>query len=290
MSPWFLAARPKTLVAGAIPVVMGSSLAVRLGTFQWGVLVAALLGSLSIQVATNYVNDAADFERGADTKDRLGPPRMAASGILSPRALYRASIAWFVLAFLAGSYLIIAAGPPILIIGIFSIVFAVAYTAGPFPLAYLGLGDLFVLIFFGLVAVLGTVFSHGREITAEAWWLAFSTGFHAVALIAVNNLRDIPTDQLAGKRTLSLRLGEQRAKQYYAALLFLPYLCWLPIALRLPLWAAALPLLSLPIAIKNARRCFTITERRDFNVLLGKTAALQLLFGALASFALAVAR
>lgn len=286
MNPWVLAARPKTLVAGVIPVVIGSAVAFREGGFQLGVLLAALVGSLAIQIATNYVNDAADFERGADTAERLGPPRMAASGKLTPRNLYRAATVALVIAFLAGSYLILLAGPWILAIGLLSIFFAVGYTAGPFPLAYLGLGDLFVLIFFGLVAVLGTVFAHTKELLPHAWWLALATGFHAVALIAVNNLRDIPTDRKAGKKTLSLRMGETWARRYYAGLLFLPFFCWAPIAWDISHWLTALPLLALPLAGKAAHEAFRIQDRREFNQLLARTAALQLLFGALACVAL----
>lgn len=289
MNPWIQAARPKTLVAGIIPVALGSALAARHDVFQLGVLIAALFGALAIQIGTNYVNDASDFERGADTEDRLGPPRMAAQGLLSPRALYRGSVFCFLFAFLAGSYLIAQAGPVILAIGLLSIFFAIIYTAGPFPLAYLGLGDIFVLIFFGLIAVMGTFFAHAHGLNFDAFFLSLATGFHGVALIAVNNLRDIPTDIRVGKRTLAVRMGDARARQYYAALLFLPYLCWLPIAYNLHSWLAALPFLSLPLAIKNARAGFTIEDRRQFNPLLGKTAALQLLFGLLASIALVFA-
>ena len=252
-------------------------------------MVAALLGSLAIQVGTNYVNDASDFERGADTKDRLGPPRMAAQGLLTPRALYRGSVLCFVFAFLAGSYLVAQAGPLILLIGLLSILFAVLYTAGPFPLAYLGLGDIFVLIFFGIVAVMGTYFAHLKEFSGDAFFLSLATGFHAVALIAVNNLRDIPTDIRVGKRTLSVRLGDHNSRLYYAVMLFLPYLCWLPVGFSLSIWQLFLPFLSLPLAIKNTKEVFAVVDRREFNRLLAKTAALQLLFGLLASLALVFA-
>jgi 1,4-dihydroxy-2-naphthoate octaprenyltransferase len=286
MKYWILAARPKTLVAGIIPVFLGSALAAHVGGFQAGVLWAALLGALAIQIGTNYINDASDFERGADTEERLGPARMAASGHLSPRALYRSSVLCFLFAFLAGSYLVLQAGPAILLIGLFSIFFAIIYTAGPFPLAYLGLGDIFVLIFFGIIAVMGTYFSHVREISWPAFFLSLATGFHGVALIAVNNLRDIPTDIKVGKRTLCVRMGDAVSRRYYAALLFLPYLCWLPVAYKMPIWWILLPALSLPLAFKNRKTVFQIQERRKFNGLLAKTAALQLLFGLLASFSL----
>jgi 1,4-dihydroxy-2-naphthoate octaprenyltransferase len=290
MSPWFLAARPKTLVAGLIPVVLGSALAFQLGAFQLGVFLSALGGALAIQIGTNYVNDASDFERGADNEERLGPPRMAASGLLTPRALYLGAGLWFAIAFAFGAYLIVQAGPVILAIGLFSIFFAIIYTAGPFPLAYLGLGDLFVMVFFGLVAVLGTVFAHAHAIPPAAVWLALATGFHGMSLIAVNNLRDIPTDQKAGKRTLAVRLGDQASRFYVCVLLFLPVLCWMPVGAKLLGFAPLLPLLALPLASANAVACFKIVDRRGFNVLLARCAALQLVFGLLASAALVLSR
>jgi 1,4-dihydroxy-2-naphthoate octaprenyltransferase len=286
MNPWIAAARPKTLVAGIIPVALGSALAAEKHDFRLGVFVAALGGALAIQIGTNYVNDAADFERGADTEERLGPPRMAAQGLLTPKALYKGAALSFFLALLFGIYLIALAGMPILAIGLVSILFAIAYTAGPFPLAYLGLGDIFVLIFFGLVAVLGTFYAHALEIKRDAIYLAFATGIQGMALIAVNNLRDIPTDIKAGKKTLAVRLGDKGSRWYYCALLFLPYFFWIPFAARLPLYSAFLPFLSFPLAVKNMNLGFGIADRREFNGLLAKTAALQLVFGALACLSL----
>jgi 1,4-dihydroxy-2-naphthoate polyprenyltransferase len=290
MSPWIAAARPKTLVAGLIPVFLGSALSFYQGGFQTGVFLSALFGALAIQIGTNYVNDASDFERGADTSDRLGPARMAASGLLSPRSLYIGAGFSFLAAFLAGLYLIHAAGLVMLAIGLASIVFAVLYTAGPFPLAYLGLGDLFVLIFFGLVAVMGTVYAHTRQLNLAAVLLALATGFHGVTLIAINNLRDIPTDILAGKKTLAVRLGEKAARVYVAVLVFLPYFCWLPFSVSLRSRLALFPFVTLPLAISISQAVFRIEDRRRFNTLLGKSAGLQLIFGLLASAALVFSR
>jgi 1,4-dihydroxy-2-naphthoate octaprenyltransferase len=290
MRVWILAARPKTLVAGLIPVVLGSAFAFHMGGFQWGVFFCALFWALAIQIGTNFVNDASDFEKGADTADRLGPARMAASGLLTPRALYIGAALTFLLALLFGIYLIAQAGVWMLVIGLSSIFFAVAYTAGPFPLAYLGLGDLFVLLFFGFVAVLGTVFAHTRVIAPNAILLALATGFHGVSLIAVNNLRDIPTDIRVGKKTLAVRLGDRASRFYVGALSFLPYLCWLPVALEIGGWLAWLPLLSIPLAAANTVSCFRISDRRKFNGLLGRCAGLQLAFGILATIALVFSR
>jgi 1,4-dihydroxy-2-naphthoate octaprenyltransferase len=298
VKPWFLAARPKTLIAGLIPVVVGSALAFSAGAFQWPIFACALIGALAIQIGTNFVNDASDFERGADTADRLGPARMAASGLITPRALYVGAAIAFLIAFLFGSYLIAQAGVWILVIGLFSIFFAVIYTAGPFPLAYFGLGDLFVMVFFGLVAVLGTVYAHSNAafpgsqlfLSPAAILLALATGFHGMGLIAVNNLRDIPTDIKVGKKTLAVRLGDRASRYYVGVLEFLPYLCWLPLAINIGGWQSWLPYLSLPLAAANTAACLRITDRRQFNGLLGKCAGLQLVFGLLASIALVSSR
>jgi 1,4-dihydroxy-2-naphthoate octaprenyltransferase len=290
MSPWIAAARPKTLVAGLVPVVMGSALAFHENAFRLGIFLSALFGALAIQIGTNYVNDASDFERGADTGERLGPPRMAASGLLTPRALYLGAGAWFLVALLFGAYLILQAGLWMLAIGLASIFFAVIYTAGPFPLAYLGLGDLFVLIFFGLVAVLGTYFAHTGKLELPALYLALAAGFHGMSLIAVNNLRDIPTDIQAGKKTLAVRLGDEGSRFYIAILLFLPFFVWMAVAKDLPAVPALLPIFALPIASANAVAVFRIENRRNFNVLLGRCAALQLAFGLLTSLSLAASR
>jgi 1,4-dihydroxy-2-naphthoate octaprenyltransferase len=290
MRPWILAARPKTLVAGLIPVLLGSALAYQEGSFQVGIFVCALFGALAIQIGTNYVNDASDFEKGADTADRLGPPRMAASGLLTPRSLYVGAALWFLAAFLFGAYLIAQAGVAMLVIGLASILFAVAYTAGPFPLAYLGLGDVFVLLFFGLVAVLGTVYAHTHAVDSRALYLALATGFHGVSLIAVNNLRDIPTDERVGKKTLAVRLGDQGSRRYIAALLFLPFFFWMPIGKDMTGIAGLLPILALPLAAANTVACFRIRDRRNFNVLLARCAGLQLVFGLLASASLVLSR
>ncbi len=288
---WFAAARPKTLVAGLVPVVLGSAYAFYQEGFRLGVFLSALFGALAIQIGTNYVNDAADFERGADTKERLGPARMAAAGHLSPHALYLGAGICFLLAALVGLYLISVAGLVMLAIGLFSIFFAVIYTAGPFPLAYLGLGDLFVLIFFGLVAVLGTVYAHTQTLDTNAVYLALATGIHGMGLIAVNNLRDIPTDTVAGKKTLAVRLGDRNSRIYVAALAFLPYLCWIPVVAQLgATFPSFLPFLSLPLAVANTRACFRIQNRREFNFLLARSAALQLAFGLLATIALVCSR
>lgn len=284
MSPWILAARPKTLTAGIVPVVLGSALAYRDGIFSWAIFLSALLGSLAIQIGTNYVNDAADFQKGADDENRLGPPRMAASGKLSVRALYWGAALSFLASVLFGAYLIYLAGPWILAIGLFSIFFAVIYTAGPFPLAYLGLGDLFVFIFFGLVALNGTYFSQTNEIGKSSLLLSIVVGLQGMALIAVNNLRDIPTDVKVSKRTLAVRMGDRLSRYYYCLLTILPFLFWL-MAFGANTWGY-LPMLALPLALWNCTVCLSVDNRLLFNVLLARSAALQMLFGVLATISL----
>jgi 1,4-dihydroxy-2-naphthoate octaprenyltransferase len=288
MNPWIAAARPKTLTAGAMPVFLASAWAFYKENFQVGVLIAAFLGAIALQIGTNYVNDAADFLKGADNENRLGPPRMAVLGLISPRALYIGAAVSFILAFLSGSYLISISGPIIFWIGIASIFFAITYTAGPYPLAYLGLGDLFVLIFFGIVAVLGTAYAHGCEIDAASFFLSICIGLFGVSLIAVNNLRDIPTDSLAGKKTLAVRLGDSNSRNYYALIVLLAYVFWIFIAVEIKSIWMILPILTAPLAWKNVKKCYQIEDRKEFNSLLAKSALLQMLFGILACIALVV--
>ncbi len=286
MSPWILAARPKTLVAGIVPVAIGSALAFRVGKFQPLVFWAALLGALFLQIGSNYVNDGADFEKGADTEERLGPARMAASGLLSPKSLYVGAGICFLFSFLLGMILVAKAGLGILILGLVSILFAAAYTAGPFPLAYLGLGDVFVLVFFGFAAVMGTFFSHTQSLTNDSLLLALAIGFHGMSLIAVNNLRDIPTDEKIGKKTLAVRMGDKGSRYYVSLLQLLPYFAWIPFVSTLSLgW---IPFCSFPFALLNSYQVFQITDRKVFNALLGKVALHQLAFGTLVVLSLVI--
>jgi 1,4-dihydroxy-2-naphthoate octaprenyltransferase len=283
MSPWLRAARPKTLTAGALPVIVGSAYAAFEGHFKWPALLAALIGALGIQVGTNYVNDAADCLKGADTQDRLGPPRMAALGLLTPKALFVGAAVVFAFAFLAGLYLVHIAGWPLLAIGVVSIICGIAYTAGPFPLAYLGLGDLFVFIFFGLVAVCGTYYVHTLLLSGGVIAIAALLGLQGMSLIAVNNTRDIVTDTKAKKNTLAVRLGDKGSRIYVALTILIPFIA-LPLIVfnfKLPL-TLMLAWLAFPFAVANARDVF-IVQDANFNRLLGRVALLQLIFGLLLS-------
>jgi len=290
MSPWITAARPKTLSAGVIPVVVASALALHDSKFIFFVFTSALLGATAIQIATNYINDASDFLRGADTEERLGPPRMAQSGVLSVRALFTGAAVFFLFAILFGIHLIFVAGIPLLFIGVFSIISAIAYTAGPYPLAYYGFGDLFVLIFFGFISVCGTYYAHTLSLGLEPFFCALMVGLFGVSLIIVNNARDIPTDIKANKKTLAVRLGLATTKNYYSTVVVLPYLIlllfyflfsWSPLILT--------PLVSLPMAVKNIYRMRQARGSDQYNSLLGDSAKLQVLFGILLSSALILA-
>ncbi len=206
---WVLAARPKTLPAAAAPVLVGTACAVAAGGFRLGPALAALVGALAIQVGTNLVNDVADFRRGTDREDRLGPMRVTQAGLLTPTQVQWGAVVAFAVATAAGLYLWWAAGWPVVVIGLAAMAAGVAYTAGPFPLAYHGLGEPFVLLFFGLVAVAGTAWVQALTVPASAWWGGLSCGAFATAILVINNTRDWAGDRRAGRRTLPARLGRR---------------------------------------------------------------------------------
>ncbi len=215
---WLLAARPKTLPAAATPVVIGAALAFADQAAHWPSLIAALLGALLIQIGTNFANDYFDHTQAVDTEDRLGPLRMTQAGLVTPQRMRNATILAFSLAFLIGVYLVVRGGWPIVIIGLASILFGVLYTGGPFPLGYNGLGDIFVLIFFGPVAVGGTYFVSAQTITADALIAGLAPGMLSTAILVVNNTRDLPTDRAAGKKTLAVRFGRGFSVAQYGVL------------------------------------------------------------------------
>ena len=220
-----MAARPRTLPAAVAPVLVGTALAATEGTFKVLTFIAAMLGALFIQVGTNLSNDYSDARRGADTEDRLGPVRVTAGGLVPPRQVLVATYVAFGLAVLAGVYLIATAGWELLLVGAASILAGVLYTGGPRPYGYEGLGEVFVFLFFGLVAVTGSYFAQVEQLTWEAFVLAVPVGLLASAILVVNNVRDLETDRRAGKRTLAVRLGRSRARGLYAAMVYLAFLC-----------------------------------------------------------------
>jgi 1,4-dihydroxy-2-naphthoate octaprenyltransferase len=284
---WLLAARPRTLPAGVAPVLVGTALAwAERDALRVGAFIAALLGAVFIQVGANLSNDYSDARRGADTEDRLGPVRVTAGGLVPPKQVLTATYVSFALAVLCGVYLIIVAGWVILAIGAASILAGVLYTGGPRPYGYEGLGDVFVFLFFGLVAVTGSYYAQVEQLSWEAFALAVPVGLIASAILAVNNIRDAPTDARVGKRTLAVRLGRAPARSLYAAEIYLAFLIP-PIV-----WAAGgdhvgpwvfLTWLALPLAVPLVRTVRQHDDGPTLNGALAKTGMLQLVFCVLLS-------
>jgi 1,4-dihydroxy-2-naphthoate octaprenyltransferase len=298
---WLMAARPKTLPAAVSPVVVGIALAVGSGRFVFLPALAALVGALLIQIGANLANDYQDYVKGTDTPLRLGPTRVAASGIMPLERLRIGIAVAFGSAALVGLYLVLVGGWPILIVGIGAILSALAYTGGPFPLGYHGLGDLFVFIFFGLAAVCGTYYVQAMALAPVVIVAAVPVGTLTVAILVVNNLRDIETDAQTGKRTLAVRLGRKYTRLEYVLLLAVAYavplLIWLaqywPSARRLLALdgtvspAILLPWLTLPLAVRWVRTLYT-TEGPPLNKALAGTANLELFFSLLFAVGLAL--
>ena len=280
---WLLAARPKTLPAAAAPVIVGAATAFSEGVFNFFPALAALLGALLIQTGANFANDVFDYKKGADAGERLGPLRVTQAGLLSPRQVMGGMWIAFALAALVGVYLATVGGWPVVAIGLLSIAAGIAYTGGPYPLGYNGLGDIFVFIFFGLTAVCGTYYVQAGTLSAAAIWASIPIGLLATAILVVNNLRDIKTDRQAGKRTLAVRLGRRGAQIEYVLLAAIAYL--IPLLMWLLSVAPAgvlLSWLSLPMLPPLLRLIFN--ERgKVLNQALEKTAQLELVFALLLS-------
>jgi 1,4-dihydroxy-2-naphthoate octaprenyltransferase len=278
---WVLATRPATLPASLAPVVAGSVLAWALGGFRWGVLVAALLGAALIQIGTNLANDYFDWKKGTDDDQRLGPARVTQKGWIPPQTVAGATALAFALAALVGVYLVSVGGWPIVALGLASIAAGVGYTAGRYALAYVGLGELFVLAFFGVAAVAATAYLHTDALSADTVVAGVALGMSASAILVVNNLRDLDGDRRAQKRTLAVRFGEAWTRREYVALMLLPYPLWLGwvLATGRP-WTWLAPVLSLPLAIGTVRAVGR-TSGRALNPLLGRTAQVELVFAML---------
>jgi 1,4-dihydroxy-2-naphthoate octaprenyltransferase len=278
---WWLAIRPRTLPAAASGVVMGSALAWVDGSFQLLPALAALTVALLLQIGSNVANDVFDFERGADTSERQGPLRVTQAGLLTPAQVKRGMWVIFGLAALCGLYLTFLRGWVVIAIGLAAILSAIAYTGGPFPLGYYGLGDVFVFIFFGLAAVAGTYFVQAGSVSAAAWWMSVPVGLIITAILVVNNLRDIENDRKAGKHTLAVRLGERGTRIEYLVCMVAAYLV-LPLAALLGIvpWMALLAWGSLPLAVKSTRTVFT-QRGRPLNAALAGTGQTVFLFSLL---------
>jgi 1,4-dihydroxy-2-naphthoate octaprenyltransferase len=275
---WWLAIRPRTLPAAASGVTMGCALAWYDGSFMLLPAVTCLLIALLLQIGSNVANDVFDFERGADTAERLGPVRVTQAGYLTPSQVKTGMVVIFALAAFLGLYLATLRGWTVIWLGTAAILSAVAYTGGPYPLGYHGLGDVFVFIFFGVVAVAGTYFVQAGSVSLAAWWMSVPIGFIVTAILVVNNLRDLENDRKAGKHTLAVRMGEKATKAEYLLLMLIAYLIvpifvWMKI---IPV-GAMLAWLSLPIAIRTLRVVFTQVGR-PLNTALAGTGQTAFLF------------
>jgi len=276
---WLLAARPRTLPAAVAPVLVGTALALTDDEFRPLAFFAALVGSVFIQIGTNLSNDYSDARRGADTEDRLGPVRVTAGGLLPPRRVLVGTYLAFGIAVAAGGYLAAVAGWELLVVGALSILAGVLYTGGPRPYGYEGLGELFVFLFFGVVAVTGSYYVQTEELSWEAFALSVPIGLLAAAILVVNNVRDADTDRRAGKRTLAVRLGRERARALFVAMVAGAFLTApLPWLLgSLSFWLL-LSWLAAPLAVPLVRVIRTRTDGPSLNAALAGTGRLQLAF------------
>jgi 1,4-dihydroxy-2-naphthoate polyprenyltransferase len=277
---WLLAARPRTLPAAIAPVLVGTALAGSEGTFRALPFVAALVGSVFIQIGTNLSNDYSDARRGADTDDRLGPVRVTAGGLMPPRRVLIGTYVAFGVAVAAGLYLAAVAGWELLVVGAASILAGVLYTGGPRPYGYEGLGELFVFLFFGIVAVVGSYFVQTEELRWEAFALAVPVGLLASAILVVNNIRDVDTDRRAGKRTLAVKLGRERARRLYTAMLIVSFVVPVLLVLSLSPWVL-LSLAALPLVPQLVRTVSTRTDGPSLNGALAGTGRLLAVYSLL---------
>ncbi|HZO35298.1 MAG TPA: 1,4-dihydroxy-2-naphthoate polyprenyltransferase [Solirubrobacteraceae bacterium] len=272
-----MAARVRTLPAIAAPVLVGTALAIRDGEFDVFAFLCALAGALLIQIGTNLANDYSDAHRGADTEERIGPVRVTAGGLVPPRQVLLAVYVTFGLAALCGVYLVVVAGWPLVVVGVLSILAGVAYTGGPRPYGYVGLGEVFVFIFFGVVAVTGSYYVQIQELPWIAFALSVPIGLLGAVILLVNNIRDIDTDRRSGKRTVAVRLGRERARTLFACVVLGAYATLPVIALGLTAWTL-LPLLTLPLALRLIATVRGHTDGPTLNEALAASGRLELAF------------
>lgn len=272
VSHWILAARLRTLPAAIAPVLVAGALASRHGVFDTFPWIVALLCAILIQIGTNFANDYFDFKKGADTPDRVGFIRASASGLIAPETMWLATKLTMLAAFLLGLILVFHAGWVILLIGLLSILFGFLYTGGPYPLGYNGLGDVFVFLFFGIVAVMGTYYVMALQWSEESFWVSLAIGALATNILVVNNLRDVNTDRVAGKRTLGVLLGEGWLKAEYVGLMLLAY------AIPPHLYVMEgynlfifLPVLALVVAKRPLTTVLNHTDKVELNATLNET-------------------
>lgn len=281
---WVEAARPKTLAAAFVPVLVGATIAYQHELINWMATTVALICAFLIQIGTNFANDYFDFVKGADTEERIGFERATAKGLISPKTMLNATIICMALAFVFGLYLVWIGGTVVLIIGLLSLLFGVLYTGGPFPLGYNGLGDLFVFIFFGIVAVMTTYYVNALAWSMDTFWASLAVGALCTNILVVNNLRDVEQDKIAGKKTLGVLFGETMLKVEYTVMLLLAFSVPPHFYFQLGYgeWIF-LPFLILPVALLHTKTIWTETEKRNLNQQLEKTAKFMTLFGLLFS-------
>jgi 1,4-dihydroxy-2-naphthoate octaprenyltransferase len=287
MNRWITGARPRTLPAAVVPVALGATAAVGAGSVVWWRVALALVVSLSLQVGVNYANDYSDGVRGTDDV-RVGPVRLVASGLASPSSVKRAALLAFGVAAVAGLAIALDTSLWLLAVGAAAIAAGWFYTGGPKPYGYLGLGELFVFVFFGLVATSGTTFAAIEDVTGLSIVMGCAAGSLACALLVINNLRDIPTDREVGKQTLAVRLGDHRTRWFYLLLIVASF--GLAAGAAVWRWPVLLALLAIPLAIPPVRSVLRGASGRDLIPVLGATGRLQLAFGLLASVGLVLGR
>jgi 1,4-dihydroxy-2-naphthoate octaprenyltransferase len=284
LSSWVLASRPKTLPAAIVPVIVGTALAYKYGYFDLWPAIMALFCAIVIQIGTNFANDYYDFKKGTDAEHRIGFKRATSSGLISEESMFKATYLTMGLAFLCGLYLVWHAGWIVLLIGVLSLVFGVLYTGGPYPLGYNGLGDIFVFIFFGVIAVATTFYVQALSWSEISFWASIPIGALATNILVINNLRDVETDVLTGKRTLGVLFGEKALQ--------IEYLIMVALAFAIPVWVyfhfefsplILLPFLSFPLFIQLLKETFFFSDRKNLNNTLVKTALGMTIFGLLFS-------
>lgn len=284
MNPWILAIRPRTLPAAIGPLLVGNMLAIANEKFSWLIAITSMLCAVLLQIAVNLANDYFDFKNGIDTEERLGPTRVTQSGMIAPEKVRNGMILSLVLAVLVGFYLISHGGWPIAILAVATVLGALGYSGGPYPMASHGLGEIAAFVFFGLVAVVGSYYLQTSATDIDAWLLGSAIGFFNAAIMLVNNTRDIATDTKAGKKTLAVRIGEPQAKMLYQAFVYLPYVLLIGGFLMgiLPGAPVLLAGLSLLIARKLAV-LFSEQSGQALNPILGQTAKLTMIYSLLFS-------
>ena len=279
---WVDAARPKTLSAAFAPVLIGASIAWHDDLFILTNTFVAVICAFLIQIGTNFANDYFDFVKGADTKDRIGFTRATSAGLVSPKSMLNATIITMGLAFFLGLYLVWVGGWIVLVIGLLSLLFGILYTGGPYPLGYNGLGDVFVFLFFGIIAVMTTYYINALEWSEDTFWASLAIGALSTNILVINNLRDVEQDTISGKRTLGVLFGETALKWEYTVMLLLAFAIPPHFYFRLEygIWIF-LPFISIPFAFLLARKVWIESHKPNLNKVLEQTAKFMALFSLL---------